>query len=293
MRHSAIGRFASLNVDIGCRREQTVQRLADDFKDHVSSWSELADLIEHFSFFSGYDWLFRGVTDATHGLVPKIGRKKTRAMKKDYITKTRSLVPYRIEDERAVISMFRQQARAHLTFAPENKLQWLAVAQHFGLPTRLLDWTDSLLVAAWFAVEKGGAKKMDSAIWVTKEVPSVEIEFSGDPLDLDSPKAYRPPHHVSPRIGAQASVLMICPNPTQELSLPSARKIVIDRLAEFTIKKRLTACGMNRRHLFPDLIGLSEHLTWMYKNDWLAAHRKGTGPEFRAISDDEPDEAVE
>ena len=77
------------------------------------------------------------------------------------------------------------------------------------------------------------------------------------------------------------------------LTLPFARKIVIDRLAEFTIKKRLNACGMNRRSLFPDLSGLSDHLTWMYKNDWLAGYRENRSPALTPVSDDEPDEAVE
>ena len=86
---------------------------------------------------------------------------------------------------------------------------------------------------------------------------------------------------------------MICPNPTKEVALSFSKKIVIDRSAEFTIKKRLNACGINRRHLFPDLSGLTEHLTWMYKNDWLAGYRPGSCSQPMAITDDDPDEAVE
>lgn len=269
-----------------------MNRTAENFRDRVSTWSELADLIEHFSYFNGHDWLFRGVTDAKHGLVPKIGREKTRGLKAQPGVKERVRVPYRIEDERAVLSMFKQQARARLESPPDSELEWLAIAQHFGLPTRLLDWTDSLLVAAWFAVEEGGAKKVDSALWITKGVSSVDLDHSGDPLDLDAPKFYRPPH-ISPRIAAQGSVLMICPKPTEELVLPFVTKIVIDHSAEFTIKKRLNACGINRRHLFPDLTGLTEHLTWMYKNDWLAGYRLRSDPQLTAIADDAPDEAVE
>lgn len=263
---------------------------ADDFPAEVSSWSQLAGLVEHFSFFNGYDWLFRGTTDATYGLVPKIGRKETRGRKKDHTTGERVRIPYRAEDERAVFTMFKQQARAYLPAWPDSELQRLAIAQHFGLPTRLLDWTDSLLVAAWFAVEKGGAKKVDSAIWVTKGVQAIETDYVGEVLTLAEPTSYRPPH-ISPRIVAQGSVFVICPKPTDDLTLPFVRKIVIKREVEFTLKKRLNACGINRRHLFPDLGGLSDHLAWMYKNDWLAGYKQRSATQMEGIADDELDEA--
>jgi hypothetical protein len=264
---------------------------ADDFKDRITSWSDLSALVEHFSYFNGHDWLFRGASDAGHRLIPKVGRQTIRATKLGADRVSRTRVPYRIEDERAVFSMFRQQARPHLPLAPQSSLEWLAIAQHFGLPTRLLDWTDGLLVATWFAVESGGAKKADSAIWVTRGIPSIDIDDPQDPLSIAEATAYRAPH-LSPRIGAQGSALLICPSPAEEVQLEFVRKITIDRAAEFTIKKRLNACGINRRHLFPDLAGLSEHLGWLYKNDWLAGYRAPCSY-WEAPADDPPDEASE
>ena len=128
---------------------------------------------------------------------------------------------------------------------------------------------------AWFAVEKGGAGTMDSAIWISTGARAIEMDYAGEVLNFAEPFSYRPPH-INPRITAQGSVLVICPKPTEELYLPFVRKIVIDRTAHFTIKKRLNACGINRRHLFPDLAGLSDHLAWVYKHDWLAGYRKGS-----------------
>jgi hypothetical protein len=61
---------------------------------------------------------------------------------------------------------------------------------------------------------------------------------------------------------------------------------------EFTIKKRLNACGINRRHLFPDLAGLTEHLEWMYKNDWLTGYRQHLTSDV-VVADETKDEAVE
>ena len=254
---------------------------ADIFKDRISQLSDVARLVEHFSFFNGHDWLFRGVTEVGHGLVPKIGRPEMRKRKKG------GRLPYKEADERAVLAMFRQQARPYLSSPPSTPIEWIAIAQHYGLPTRLLDWTDSFLAAVWFAVEKAGAKEVDSAIWVTRGVPPVDENYSGDPLTIKNPKIYRPPH-ISPRIIAQGSVLMVCPKPTKEVSLPVIKKITIDRLAEPTLKKRLTACGINKSRLFPDLIGLSDHLGWMYKNNWLAGYRE-EGSDKKTISPDMDD----
>ena len=83
---------------------------------------------------------------------------------------------------------------------------------------------------------------------------------------------------------------MICPKPVEELALPFVRKIVIDRAAEFTIKKRLNACGINRRHLFPVLDGLSDYLAWMYENDWLAGYREDSVSALPSSPDEPPNE---
>lgn len=267
-----------------------MNQTAENLPERISGWPELAELIEHFSYFAGHAWLFRGTTDKTYKLIPKIGRETARAKKQDPQTRNRAQIPYSMHDERAVFGMFKQQARAHLSSPPQSDLEWLAIAQHFGLPTRLLDWTDSLLVAAWFAVENGGAAKLDSAIWVSKGVRAIDMDHQGEALNFAEPYSYRPPH-INPRITAQGSVFVICPRPIEELALPFVRKIVIDHSAQFTIKKRLNACGINRRHLFPDLGGLSDHLAWMYKNDWLAGYRADSTPP--SASEEAPDEAVE
>jgi hypothetical protein len=204
-----------------------VNQEAESLPERISNWPELASLTEHFSYFAGHPRLFRGTTDARHKLIPKIGRETARARKQNPLTKERERISYRIDDERAVFSMFKQQARAHLSTPPQSDLEWLATGQDFWLPTRLLDWTDSLLVAAWFAVENGGADKIDSAIWVSKRVPSIEMDHQGEILNFADPYSYRPPH-INPRITAQGSVFMICPRPTEELALPFLGKITID-----------------------------------------------------------------
>lgn len=103
--------------------------------------------------------------------------------------------------------MFKQQARAHIS-TTQSELDWLAIAQHHGVPIRLLDWTDSLLISAWFAVELAGSKRHDSAIWVTKGIKSIDHTYAGEVLTLGDTLVFRPPH-ISPRIAAQDSVLMM------------------------------------------------------------------------------------
>jgi len=71
-------------------------------------------------------------------------------------------------DECALIGHFQVRAatRSH-TKAPEldDFFGWLFLAQHYGLPTRLFDWTENPLVALYFAVEEQEHKDRDRCVW--------------------------------------------------------------------------------------------------------------------------------
>ena len=240
---------------------------ADDLPDRIDDWLELAALVEHVASFSNVDWLFRGASDEALALVPKAGRLRLHAAGAGGSEDARKA------DEAAVFMMFKQQARAYL---PESRtdIEWLAIAQHFGVPTRLLDWSDNLLVAAWFAVQDAGRMGGDAAIWITREVQPIGPGFDGDPLELQQVSVYRPPH-ATPRMSAQGSVLMICPQPTQEVQLLFKKKIVIRGEArQQHFRERLDAAGLNAHMLFRDLAGLGAHLAWLYRSGVRAGYRR-------------------
>ena len=81
---------------------------------------------------------YRGVRSLAHALVPKIGRYKKLHTKN------------RLKEEKIILRLFKEQSVPHLTFVPDDDWEWLALAQHPGLPIRLLDWTRNSLVAAYF-----------------------------------------------------------------------------------------------------------------------------------------------
>ena len=91
-------------------------------------------------------WIFRGMGDATWDLDSSL----TRVLKRSTWPRSDGRAA-----ERSAIGYFKQQARGELRDPPDNLnlVGWLALMQHYGAPTRLLDWTMSAFVACYFAYE--------------------------------------------------------------------------------------------------------------------------------------------
>lgn len=163
--------------------------------------------------------------------------------------------------EKRLLELFKKQSRPYLTYVPQNDFEWLAVAQHHGLRTRLIDWTTSPLAALFFAVKEMGDRKVSRQSIVYAYEALEEINDEIDPFSIESPKLYRPPH-IAPRIPAQNSVFTVQNNKNKFEKL---RIIKISGDCEGEIKRDLNKQGINNHSLFVDIDSLASSLNWNFK----------------------------
>jgi hypothetical protein len=211
----------------------------------ITSFTELHDIVTSYS---DITVVYRGVRSLDHDLVPKIGRYKKLHSKN------------RAKEEQNILGLFKEQAVPYLTFAPEDDWEWLAIAQHHGLPTRLLDWTRNPLVAAYFAVE--GSHDGDSVVYAYRSGKSIG-PTRGDPFKVETVERFIP-RHVTRRITAQTGLFTVHPDPQAPFKNPAAiDRLIIDSELRRPLKHTLFRYGIHRGSLFPDLDGLSKHIEWM------------------------------
>lgn len=202
------------------------------------------------------------------------------------------------EKERHLVRNFRKYARR--SFVGDDSIwNWLSLAQHHGLPTRLLDWSYSPYVALHFATADAKAHHEDAEVWVVSlpEVnrqlpPSLEDRlreegshvFTGELLsetvgtleELDShaeePFAlFLEPPALTERIVNQAALFSLMSSPDGRFDHwldghPEAwRRIVIPAGLKPEVRDRLDEININERVLLPGLDGLSLWLARYYR----------------------------
>lgn len=227
-------------------RIASFQEFHDATQDHNSEW---------------WRWYYRGHSRPDYELRPKAGRQPFATT---------------ISSDKVMFDKWKRHAVAYVTAPPRelSEWDWLAIAQHHGLATRLLDWTFNPLAAAFFAIVSSAnevSTQHDSVVYAHYS-PSEFIDTSkfSDPFNVFGICRVAP-SSVAPRIGRQGGIFTVHGSPSHDLEqhLPEddkLKKIVIDRNCKKDFAIQLSHYGINRLSLFPDLDGLSAHINWSFTN---------------------------
>jgi len=252
----------------------------------INSWSELQNEL----FADSWDedlgrfrsrFAFRGLSDASYQLETTLIR-----LGGDFATL-----------EHHLIRNFKKYAHGRGVVG-NSFWHWISVAQHYGLPTRLLDWTYSPFIAMHFATANICKFDLDGAIWAVNYVTTREllpvplrkklddeganvftVEMLAELIESreqlahmagdDSVIFFEPPA-MEDRIVNQHAFFSVMPNPERTLcdclrEHPGMwRKIVIPAELKWEIRDKLDQANITERVLFPGLDGLSQWLKRHY-----------------------------
>lgn len=210
------------------------------------------------------DFLFRGqVVDFP--LVPKIGRLKAKG-------ELLQVEQYMLQEFKRTNPLLVKE------HTPSDDWDYLTLGQHYGLPTRLLDWSNNALTALWFATADAGLLGSLSpeygVVWILMaEASDFNLNIEAiSPFDVPQTQIFRP-RIIKQRINNQSGVFTIPSSqellerrPMNEVDTYDKKLIKIripaDKLGQ--IRSDLNTLGVNAFSIFPELEGLCTYLQWRY-----------------------------
>lgn len=226
--------------------------------------------------------VYRGVADKTWGMTPSLNRA----------------CPHDLTLEKQMLRSFKKYGYADL-LQVNSFWQMLAMAQQFGLPTRLLDWTYSPLVAAHFATQDVDAYDRDGAIWcaeverINGQLPKMlrqmlekergtiftmeMLDHIGDSFEKlselsDAPYAFffEPASAVN-RIANQYALFSLTTDASLTIDrLPLMdgcfKKLVIPKEVKLEIRDKLDYINISERMIYPGLDGICRWITRRYSD---------------------------
>jgi hypothetical protein len=201
-------------------------------------------------------------------LEPKLNRVKEELRKDIKINKL----------EEDILKDFKFSSEPYLSeaFKPDNELEWLFLAQHYGVSTRLLDWTENPLIALWFAFEEVNDNEKDRRIWYISFDKNLVYDLKKDfPIETDEIFILRPPLKTR-RIISQGSWFTRHPNKDENNLLNLSNDLIKKNysLDSYTFKDSvrnevlsfLKIININQGSVYQDLASVSKYVLSQYSN---------------------------
>jgi hypothetical protein len=242
----------------------------------VESWEEFLGYITRPPY---SNWAFRGERDERWPLYSSLSR---------YLMNFGIAQDAWAEQERRILRIFKRKAHQFLEKPPDlaDDFQWLALMQHHGAPTRLIDFTWSPYVAAFFALERSLA---DGVVWAI------------NPAQVDSSRNFKPaatdprlpgnlnryyikgrrrfiwmgePHTMNQRLIAQSgtfAVPSVLDVPVEDILSDNEHimtKFVMTHGVRETGMRELYRMNITFATLFPDLDGLARSMGYELEFHW-------------------------
>ncbi|GHW58477.1 FRG domain-containing protein [Vibrio cholerae] len=220
--------------------------------------------------------IYRGQANMEWGIVPSIARFQQDEGNGFVWHSWKAL-----EDD--MLQMFQKKSLPFLSpnTIPSNRFEWMILAQHHGMPTRLLDWTTNPLKALFFAVENVNSK--DDGLLVQGIYYGWWNQITKIFEDIDERKhlmVYFPDDSNS-RVSSQEGCFTVFPLPDEMEDFPDFKDrnaykndfedityLVIPSHAKCKIRAQLRKLGISHHTIYPGLDGLCTEIRRSFKFSW-------------------------